>query len=306
MQITPDIIQKVSHGDMPTLLKLDDEGIFCGTREDALDFSRRLECLDDNLTRMNMQLQHNGSYSQNGICVTRENRIPRNIFQEAASLTSSLYGFNCTWVPGFFLTESLGWLFGGCALSFFPDFFAIFIVRMAFKKRSKWLFYQRNELLAHECCHIARVALDSSKYEEIFAYQTSFSGFRRLTGGIFHESHDAYWFLGATLFLLVGQALRTFWLTAIPAWPLWLVLLAVLGFFIVRHVITMRTLAHAKENLTELFQPQHVMPVLFRCTDDEIDELAKLSAQDCRTWLERRQSALLRWQIILTKFPRNQ
>ncbi len=43
---------------------------------------------------------------------------------------------------------------------------------------------RRQELLAHELCHIARIALDSTLYEETFAYQVSPSPLRRLWDAI--------------------------------------------------------------------------------------------------------------------------
>lgn len=297
-------LKEISHGDAGAVRKLDDAGIFCGDQEDAMELSRRLEQLQENLHCMEDALRRNGKFTINGVSVYRDSRIPAEFFDVSSLTTERLYKFSCRWVPGFFTgSEMGGFLFGGCAISFFPDFLALFLIRSSFRDRKKWLFYDRDELLSHELCHIARIGLESVVFEEIFAYATSKSVLRRLTGGVFHSAIDAYAFVGVTFLLLAAQIVRTFWLEWLPIWPFWLILGGTFLFFIVRHIYDMLVLARARRNLARIFKVQDVMPILFRCTDQEIFAFSRMSKEELREDIVQKGGHILRWRTTLAKFP---
>ena len=285
-------------GDLHALARLDQRGFLLGETEDAPAFAKRLRELRKNVQKMEESLARQGSFALEDITVSAQDRIPPGFYDEVARKCTDLYGFAVDWVPGFFINPKF-FLFGGWACCYNPDFFAMFVIRKSFREREKWLFYSRRELLAHELCHIARIALNSDVFEETFAYQTSSSSFRRLLGGVFLREGDTFLFLAATLFLLFGQILRTFAFPLFPAWPLWCVPAFATAWLAFRYARLRTLLKRARLHAATVFG-QNAAKVLFRCSDNDIQTLASLPPDGVPAWLERQNS--LRWQVIRERF----
>ena len=300
--ISPSLIEKIRQNDLPAMVELDTMGISPSPTETATQFADRLEALNLNFAKMEDSLHNTGEYTVEGVTVKGTARIHEEIFAEPMERTSRLFGFRCDWVPGFFFPARPLSFFGGYAFYFFPEFFAMFLARNEFRKRPKWLFIERNELVAHEMCHIARAALESQAYEELFAYQTATTAFRRFTGGIFREQIDSFLFLGATFLLLFWQMARAFAFPQLPAWPGWAVLAADFTFLLVRHCLTYRRFTTARDKLTRLYGDEAVArTVLFHASDTEIPLLA--DTQNPAMLLDEWSKTQLRWQIVQLRFP---
>ncbi len=298
----PERLQAAVDGDEAAAGELDACGLLIGGLESPEQWVERIRKLTANIERMEAQLAETRQFTVEDVCVQAGDRIPQELFGAAGRITEALYGFRADWVPGFFVNPSFGWLFGGCAFYFYPDFFAMFIIRRAFAQREKWLFYDRVELLAHELCHVARVGFTSRRFEEMLAYQTATSHFRRVAGGVFRSPVDGYVLLGATWLLLLAQVLRFSVLLWLPGWPFWLLVIGVIGFFAIRHGRDVHIFAKATRNL-ERIAPGAARSVLFRCTDEEIDALAGLDDADALAqWLDYRVRSSRRWQLIRDRF----
>lgn len=303
MTFSEDFIQRVAAADPAALQELDRRGIFCGDGEEAGEFAGRLRALNRNIAAQEQALLQSGAFSVEDITVRAQDRIPAELFAEAHDITEALYGFRAEWVTGFFLDPRCSLLFGGCAYYFYPDFFALFIIRDSFRRRRRWLIYQRDELLAHELCHVGRVGLGSLRFEEIVAYQTASTTFRRATGGIFQGPQDTYLFLASTLLLLAGQMLRTLVWPTVPGWPFWAVLAAVAGWLGIRHFRLMRQFARAGRHLAAAYGAVPARCLLFRSGDAEVAELAACSsAAAVQTWVEQRAGQSLRWKVNRSLF----
>jgi hypothetical protein len=299
--IKEDLIERAEQGDLAALVQLDASGLLLGADETLAQYATRLRCLKRNSERMDGELRRQQSYTVDDITVQAHWRIPSELFAEAHDDTERLYGFRLEWVSGFFIDPRFSLLFGGCAFYFFPDFFALFIIRRAFAKRSRWLIYSRRELLAHELCHVARIALGSQRYEEVFAYQTSASAFRRLAGSIFRGQAEALWLLGSTLGLLLAQALRTLVWPWWPVWPFWGLVLGVVLWLTMHLALLRRTWMRALRQ-AESALPGQGLRMLFRCTDLEVDELAELgSVEAARRWLDDHCGAEIRWRVTAAR-----
>ena len=294
-------LQQAASGNIDTLAAYDANGLLLGADETAADFAKRIRLFQTNVQKMEDNLRKDGKYDAEGIVVTPNDRIPNALFTKIADHTKRLYRFEIDWVPGFFIDPSFSLLFGGCAFCSYPDFFTMFIIRRSFKTQEKWLIYNRDELLAHELCHVARIALLSEEFEETFAYQTSASSFRKLIGGIFRKQTDSFLFLGVTFVLLFAQILRTQWLQAMPIWPFWSLVGLVFAWLLVRHAFHCRRLSVAQNHIAELFGKENALPVLFRCTDDELHRFASTAPQSLKSWIAEQTS--LRWQVIRKRFP---
>jgi len=296
-----DNLSQAASGNIDILAAYDANGFLLGADESSEDFAKRLRIFQANRQKLEDALQKDGKYDAEGIIVTPNDRIPNTLFAKIAEHTKRLYRFQIDWVPGFFIDPSFSLLFGGCAFCSYPDFFTMFIIRRTFKTQEKWLIYNRDELLAHELCHVARIALLSEEFEETFAYQTSASSFRKLIGGIFRKQTDSFMFLGVTFILLFAQILRTQWLHSIPIWPFWSLVGLVFAWLLIRHAFHCRRLGIAQRHIAELFGTDNALPVMFRCTDEELHRFASTPPQPLKTWISEQTS--LRWQIIRKRFP---
>ena len=297
------VLKRAEAGDTQTLCFLDSCGLIVGATEDLPAYVQRLRSLRSNLTTMETELQSNRGFVIDNLQFHQKDRIPAWLFEEVKPLTRDLYDFQIDWVPGFYVDPSFSWLFGGCAFYFYPDFFALFIIRKTFAHKRHWLIYDRNELLAHELCHVARIGLDSVVLEETAAYRTSGSVFRREVGGVFRSPRDSFLLLGSTLLLLAAQFSRIFlggllgWL--VPA--MWVVVIGVIAFLLGRHARTRRTRHRALERLADA-APGREESIVFRCTDAEVAELATLSGDGLQQWLQERKGTNLRWSVIAARF----
>ena len=295
-------LEAARSGDIHTLVRLDERGLLLGADESTTEYADRLECLCKNTASMDEALTESGQYDVEDVTVADRDRIPRELFEQPGVATRELFGFRMDWVPGFFINPRFSWLFGGCAYYFFPDFFALFIVRRSFANRERWLIYSRDELLSHELCHVARIGFESEKYEEFLAYKTSSSAFRRVLGGVFRNASDSLVLLACTGLLMLGQILRSTVLTQLWAWPFWVPLGAHLALLGTRLRAITAAYSAASTNLSSL-TTDRPEPVLFRCTDAEIEELARLEdAAALEVWVLRRTSVSPRWRVIAKRF----
>ena len=264
-----------------TLLALDRRGLLAGAGESVEEYLARIRKLQRNMDAMENALSKDGHYEIEGIEVVSKDRIKPSFFDSANAQCLELFGFAADWVPAFFINPSFSFLFGGCSFSFLPDFFAMFIIRRSFKNRQRWLFYGRDELMAHEMCHVARAALMSNAYEESFAYCTSKSSFRKYIGGIFLSQWDSFMLLGSTFVLLLAQVCNVF-LLRLPMWIFWLLPPIVLAWLMLRYWRLRRRMAKAQATLATMYG-DNALKVLFRCGDDEIDALANGTIPDALT-----------------------
>jgi len=302
--LTEELIKNAEKGDMDTLVKLDANGFLIGADETARDFSQRLHTLLEKLTNLKKQVSEKEVYEIEGMKFKSKGLIPKRDFEAAMKTNLDLYDFAIDWVPGFYQNPSMGWLFGGCCYTSEPDFFSFFQVRETFKTKNRWLFYNRDELVAHELCHVARSGIDAKKFEEFFAYKTSPKTFRRSFGSALYSSSDTYTILLASLTLPVMQYLRLKGTVTLPFWPFITLFLLLIANFIRRYFSLNNNFKKACRNLTPIFG-EKVQSVLFRCSDSEIVQFAALSGQPLKEKIDQLSTQNLRWRVISERFKHN-
>lgn len=300
--LTSNDIEKARQGDLKILCDLDERGLSPATGENEEDFAKRLEALRCSLIDMERKLSTEGQATVDTLKLKSQDRIISSYYAAPQRQTSELYGFKCDWVPGFFTDPAFSWLFGGCTYSYPPDFFTVFIIGNKLRKKKKFLCYDRNEILAHELCHVARAGLNSTEFEEHFAYQTSSSAFRRAFGGIMHSQGDTLIFLCACAILIAAQVLLPIYAPTLPPGLGWLVFGAVILFLVLRHLHTTRiyNIALRKLNI-DFFDRDNATArmLLFHATDQEIRRIAK--AKSPRELLQELAQKELRWKIALER-----
>ena len=302
MDLTDDIIERAGSGETAALVELDQRGFIPAETEDSADFAERLKrCRERGAVFDQSMTGEDAAFRipDDDLTLSPADRIPADLFVGAGTVTEELYGFSINWVPGFF--KDCGLLFGGGTYSFPPDFFSVFIINEAFATQERWWIYGRQELLAHELCHVARSGFASPVCEELHAYQTARTGFRRRFGGIVHRERDSYLFLGTALVLLIGQFARVFALPSLPIWPFWIPFVFCSLFLLWRHLGLLGRYDRAGRILDALCLPGKSRHILFRCTDAEIFELAGLVADELPVWLAARPDSP-RWRVIKARF----
>ena len=193
----------------------------------------------------------------------------------AMDRTDRLYGLRADWVTAFYPEKGLGALWGGCAAET-ESGCPVFFLRKEFRERKRLLIYGKDELLAHELCHAVRGALNDPVPEELFAYRTSDSAFRRIAGDCFRSETDALLFLLPSIVLLLIQSLVTLNLLNVPVWPFWMAVALFPAFLVLRSVACRIVLRKAKRRLAAMGFC-NADAVLFRMTFSEIKRLAKTS-----------------------------
>lgn len=139
-------------------------------------------------------------------------------------------------------------------------------LRKVFEKKERYLGYTREEIIAHERVHLLRKNFQEPVFEEILAYQTSSSPFRRFFGPVIRSSKETFFFL-----LL---------LCAAPFEPiLYLGVLLLSGLAIGRLVRNQKIFARTKLNVIEIVGREKAFSILIRLKDKEILALSKMKRE---------------------------
>ena len=304
-------LTKAGEGDLKTLAELDTRGFLIGPEESPQEYSDRLKVFEKNLNEMDKELKEKNQLTVEDLSFPAKEKIPVESFNPATKITSDLYDFKINWVPGFFVTPSFGMLFGGCAYSFAPEFFSLFIIRNSFKKKKKWLFYERDELMSHELCHVARFAMGSHKYEEQFAYQTSTSKFRKNFGCMMRSAWETYIIMILLFGMLATQiSLITFkgeWLASRsffenPVHWFYAALFGFVSFLVLRQKSQNKDFAKTLDLLANISSKPRALA--FRLTDPELDQLSGYTTIDEKAFKELilKTSKEHRFEILKSRF----
>lgn len=285
------------------VLELDAAGFLPSPGETAEEFVNRAEAIRRCHRKFDEKLQECGSLVVfDSIEVSDKEKIDPELITSAGNLTWDLYRFRSRHVPGFFLSRSIGLLWGGCLIGDPDLLFSVFLIRNAFRTREKWLFYRRTELFAHELCHSMRLDLKEPTLEEYFAYQTSPSALRRYLGNCFIRDIDAILFVLPALLLLAATTLRDFFLPQLPLFPFWILALIYPAFLLLRNAVSRRIVKKAAGILAHC-GVKEITPILFRCTRQELIQLGKLSgAEAFETFYNTLAEKELRWAVIRERF----
>lgn len=285
------------------LTELDAAGFIAGCGETEEAFLMRVSRIRTAHAAFEQRLETEGeAEALEGIVVRQADAVPKEFYDAPAETTMRLYGFAVRHVPGFFLSRKVGWLWGGCLIGDPELDFSLFLLRGTFRNRDKWLFYRRDELLAHELCHSARQALGETTLEEFFAYRTSPSKLRRTFGNCFIRDMDAVLFVLPSLLLLAAELLRGFFFPAFPAWIFWIPALAYPAFLLIRNQISLNLVRRTQKALVKCGVAEP-FAMMFRCTRNELKQLSRIgSPEELRAFAANRGNSEVRWRIIGARF----
>lgn len=300
-------IGELDGNNLDALCRLDAQGILLAPSEDIESFKARLARIDAKLKTIEDDLEKKGEFNLlDCLLLKAKDRINQEIMGEAAEITEKAYSFRVDWVPGFFLSESLSFLWGGCAISFPEESYSIFLIRSSFARMKRWFIYRRDELLSHELCHAARMPIGDRFFEEHFAYRISFSRLRRYMGNWFQYKYDSIFFILPVFLLLAVQIINTFTSFEIPVYPFWILAFAYPFFLLSRNQLC-RNCCKRAEHILSGAGISNPYAVLFRCTKNEIFEISRLKGNNngLKDFVKNKCANDLRWKIIRHRFIRD-
>ncbi len=285
------------------LITLDERGFILGPHADPRDHVELARQTLEWAQSVRRDLDESGETEIMGARFTAEQRLSDEVMDECLAAARSTYRINPDWVPAFFSSEYLPWYVGGA--SFYGTrrelFQVCFVLRKNFRDTPRWLIYNRNEIASHEACHVARAGFAQERYEEPLAYALSGSWLRRNLGGMFTSNWEAASLLLSSVLLLGGSIAGV---VGAPGWVRWAsgIPLVVTGTALsARATIANRELSRARQFLQGCYG-KDTSAVLFRCTDEEIKQLARAETTSATVedWLTDRTSP--RWEVIEARF----
>ncbi|MFA6294124.1 MAG: hypothetical protein WC637_20205, partial [Victivallales bacterium] len=104
-------IDALSEDNLAMLAEADSNGFLMAPGEKISDYKKRLIEMQNSYAEIEKDIQNTKEYNIYGeFVLNTEKRINAEILDEAAELTRRYYDFSINWVPGFFLSKSLGFL----------------------------------------------------------------------------------------------------------------------------------------------------------------------------------------------------
>ncbi len=198
--------------------------------------------------------------------------------------------FSCSpdWVEVTLSNKGLMPWQGGCALIEGNTL----SLQMRKGKGKIWGLYDREEILSHELVHAARMAFDEKRFEEILAYRTSDSSFRKRFGPLFRTSSESLFCVCALSALAIVNLLYTIPFAMAIAGG------ALLSYFLIRlkrdqdiFLKTLNTLG------SFLGSEKKALAFMLHLTDEEIVHFSK---NDIKEYVQKQHS--LRWKQINASF----
>lgn len=285
--------------DIEKILDLDKRGLVPGPGESEDAFEKRADyCLSlkDNLKS---SLGENSPFNPDD--------APLDLSENDLEKTSECYGIRPDWVPVFYSNEKLTPWHGGCAWIFQMDesspTSAFLQLRKAFYTSDTYLgLLQKKEVLSHELSHVGRMCFEEPKFEELIAYQSSSTSWRRWFGPLVQSAWESLLFVFLLLMIFIVD-LFLFWYGDFDAYTrlMWLKLipLGLIGIAGARLLLRHQQLKKCRKTLSNIISnPLTVSAVLYRLTDKEIIAFGSMDKNAVIDYMKGMEEDALRWRVL--------
>lgn len=210
----------------------------------------------------------------------------------SSSKTKELFDLDPDWVSISYDNKNLRLWEGGCA--WIEGAKVSLQLKKHFEKSDTYLgLYSKEELIAHEYVHAARVAFEEPIFEEMLAYQTSKSPFRTILGPIFRTSSETKVLVFSFILLFFTALFTPFQLIA------WAGALGLFGVGFFRLFRTRQLFNKTHGHLVSLVGQKHALAVMMRLTDREITRFASMDPSAILAYASKMTKTRLRWQQIV-------
>lgn len=233
--------------------------------------------------------------------------LQKDVLEKPNSDLRYFYDVAINWIPVIFSNERLSLWHGGCAWIFQvaenTPTAAMIQLRQVFGNKKRYLgIYDRDELLVHELVHVGRMKFEERRFEEMLAYETSTSTFRRWFGPLVQSSWESVLFLMVLAMILVFDI----FLLAVGhhegyeiAGTLKLIPLALILIALIRLALKRRQYNKCLSRLESCLQSgQSARAVAYRLTDKEIVAFGGLTNEQIRAYARLQGKEELRWKVI--------
>lgn len=278
------------------ILRLNQLGIIPGPEENLDAFLVRADYCLNLGNELNSKMAESSPFSEH-------TRASVDVLKESFPITSRFYDIQPEWIPLFFSDYKLFPWHGGCAWIFQEKedspTGAFFQLRTSFKNSKTYLgLYKRDALIAHELSHVGRMLFEERRFEEVFAYRSDPSFFRRYFGPIMQSSWESALFMIFLLaIMLVDLSLSTFaeghalWLKLVP--------FGMIIYALGRLFRKQRQFGKCLKNIKDIVGDEtKANGAIYRLTDKEIIAISKMSQQSLLNYFKTMKGSSLRWEVI--------
>ena len=165
--------------------------------------------------------------------------------------------------------------------------------------------YPQDEVIAHEMVHAMRLTFEENRFEEILAFRTSKSRFRRYFGPLFTQPSETKGFV-----LWMVCSWLCYWIEVLfdfsfgAKYLLWSPMLA-LGWGVWRLLRSQKIFALALKHLEKAMKkPKKSLALALRLTDREIEQFASYSPEEILLFAEKEKEVSLRWALLFSAYFR--
>lgn len=281
------------------LLRYNQEGIIPGPNESEKDFLMRADYCTHIEEHLHQQTHFDFSEAKKVSASSDLDEVHRS--------TRSLFDISPTWIPILYDNHKLSFWHGGCAWIFqmtenSPVSAILQLRKSLFARDSLLGLFAKKEILAHEMSHIGRMAFEEPNFEEIFAYRTSPSPFRRWIGPIAKNSIESGIFVLVLLLIVMLDCFFVFFASSSAYYhAMWFKLIPIImvGFGVLRLYLRHRQLDRCEKILFSLCHSEvKASAIAYRLTDEEIIRFSKATKEEIQTYIDEQRPDSLRWRLI--------
>lgn len=226
--------------------------------------------------------------------LSEKKKDENTIEKEVHDLTESLYGFRLENAQIIYSNNSLLPWQGALLWTYFTEEgtpFPVIQMRESYRKKIFCL-YDPKEILAHELLHAARFAFKEPLFEEVFAYKTSKSWFRRFFGPLFIFPIEPTIFI---LLSVIGSLGFVFFDCYFCFWTPFLFLI----YLFLRLLLIQSLFCLAENRLKKTGVLHSIVPFMVRLSDWEIIKFAFSSNKSInRTFCLKRKEGSIRYKEV--------
>lgn len=282
------------------LLACNQRGIIPGPNESAEEFEQRVSQSTHLVSILKTKLG-------NTLPFDREDLVPVDSLKSAYKLSQSYYDIAPDWMPIFFSNYKLSPWQGGCMWSFQTEEkgapCALLQLRKKLQNSQHYLkIYDRDEIIAHEMAHVGRMAFQEAQFEEMIAYRSSPSKFRRWFGPIVQSASESFTFMISLVLVILLNFLFLIWdLEDLYQMSLWLFLIpfCLVSYALIRLGIRQNTFIKCLNHLKVVFRDDAMANgIIYRLTDREIIKFSKTIPENILDYFNKNKESSLRFRLL--------